>query len=417
MQNAILTSKVITKEALRVLHNEVVMVGLVRRDFDASFAQAGAKIGSTLRIRKPAQFGLRKGQQLQVQSFVETETTLTLSEQLGIDVEMTSAELTLDLNTFSEQVLKPQISRLAAGVEEFLMPVISSVGNFVFAGTAGNKIQFADMMASVTGLDKQTTPRDKGGRAFVVSPDHMAGYMDSVKGLFNPNSTIGDQYDEGQMLDSYGYKVKASNLIPNYPIIPSADGTLGGTAIAITGITLGGANETGGFTIATLTFSATTGASVLRDGTIFTINNCFQVNPETKKVYGNLQGFAVTGDYVIGSGATSVVVTLGFPVYVSGPLQNVSTTPAGAGSFIGSTSKELVQSIAFHREAFTLGCADLVLPSGVDMAARETGDGISMRLIRQYNAQTDQFPSRLDVIVGRRALRQEYAQRIIGGVA
>lgn len=417
MANAILTPKMITKEALRILHNQIVFTGSIRRDFDSSFANAGARIGSTLRIRKPAQFGLRDGQALNIQSFVETETTLTLSKQFGIDVEMTSAELTLDLNSFAEQVLKPQIARLATGVEDFaLANTIPKVGNFKLVGTAGTGIGFADVNASAVGLDKMTTPRD-GSRTFIVNPDHMQGYMDATKGLFNPNSTIADQYKSGQMQDAFGYVAKYSNLIPNYPIVPAASGVIGTAAIGPTAITLGGQDPvSGGYTTATLTFVATTGASVLKAGTIFTNAVSFNVNPENKKVYTDLYGFAVSADVAIASGATTAVVTLGSPVYTSGPLQNISATPTGSSVFIGSTAKELVQSIGFHKEAFTLGSADLVLPGGVDMAARESGDGVSMRLIRQYNSQTDQFPSRLDVIVGAQLLRPEYSFRLIGGV-
>lgn len=415
MANTILTPKMITKESLRILHNQIAFVGSIRRDFDSSFAQSGAKIGSSLRIRKPAQYGLRNGQALNVQSYTQTETSLVLTNQLGIDVEMSSSELTLDLNDFSEQVLKGQIARLATGVEELaLNACVNKVGNFKLVGTTGNTIAFADINSASIGLDKLTTPRD-GDRTFLVSPDHQAGYMDATKGLFNPSANIGKQYTTGAMSDAFGFVAKSSNLIPNYPKVPSKAGD-GVAAIDITGTTLGGAGVDGGFTTATLTFAATTGASVLRAGTIFTDADCFVVNPENKKVYTDLYGFAVAADVAIASGATSVVVTLGSPVYTSGVFQNVSAAPAGAGVFIGSPSKELVQSIGFHKEAFALGTADLVVPGGVDMAARESGDGISMRLVRQYNSSTDQFPSRFDVIVGAQILRPEYAYRVIGGV-
>lgn len=300
MANTILTPKMITKESLRILHNNIAFVGSIRRDFDASFANAGAKIGSTLRIRKPAMYTLRNGQALNVQSYVQTEGTLTLTNQLGIDVEMSSSELTLDLNDFAEQVLKGQIARLAAGIEELaLNQTVNKVGNFKLVGTVGTSIGFADINGASVGLDKLTTPRD-GNRTFLVSPDHQAGYMDATKGLFNPSANIGKQYTSGDLSDAFGFVAKSSNLIPNYPILPSASGVVDTATIAPTAITLGGAGVDGGFTTATLTFAATTGASVIKAGSIFIagtatgngtvaspytayVPSAFLVNPETKK--------------------------------------------------------------------------------------------------------------------------------------
>ena len=59
---------------------------------------------------------------------------------------------------------------------------------------------------------------------------------------------------------------------------------------------------------------------------------------------------------------------------------------------------------------------DLVLPEGVDMAARavDEASGISVRLVRQYDANEDNFITRLDVIYGWLAARPEFACRIMG---
>ena len=59
MANTILTPDVITREALRVLHEKLTFVGAINKQYDSSFAKSGAKIGDTLRIRKPAQFNNR----------------------------------------------------------------------------------------------------------------------------------------------------------------------------------------------------------------------------------------------------------------------------------------------------------------------------------------------------------------------
>ena len=55
MPNTILTATAVTREALRVLHQKLNFVGTITRDYDDRFAQSGAKIGDTLKIRLPNQ--------------------------------------------------------------------------------------------------------------------------------------------------------------------------------------------------------------------------------------------------------------------------------------------------------------------------------------------------------------------------
>ena len=52
------------------------------------------------------------------------------------------------------------------------------------------------------------------------------------------------------------------------------------------------------------------------------------------------------------------------------------------------------------------------MPSGVDWSARQVFDGISMRIVRQYDINNDKFPCRLDVLYGYKTLRQELACRL-----
>ena len=105
MSNTILTSSVITKEALRILHQKLNFIGSVNRAYDSSFAQSGAKIGDSLRIRLPNRYTVRSGATLSAQDTTETSTTLQVSTQKGVDLNFTSNELTLSLDDFSKRIL------------------------------------------------------------------------------------------------------------------------------------------------------------------------------------------------------------------------------------------------------------------------------------------------------------------------
>jgi hypothetical protein len=65
----------------------------------------------------------------------------------------------------------------------------------------------------------------------------------------------------------------------------------------------------------------------------------------------------------------------------------------------------------FHKEAFAFATADLVMPNGRDFAARQTLDGISMRIIRDYDINNDRFPCRIDLLYGYAVLRPQLACR------
>jgi hypothetical protein len=69
--------------------------------------------------------------------------------------------------------------------------------------------------------------------------------------------------------------------------------------------------------------------------------------------------------------------------------------------------------VVYHKDAFAFATADLPLPDGVHFAARKVQEGISMRVVRAYDINNDQFPCRIEVLYGYRAIRPEIACRIL----
>src|SRR5215469_5757206 len=129
--NTLLNLNMITAKALVILHQRLNFVGAVNRQYDDSFAQSGAKIGSALRIRLPVQFTTATGPALAIQNTVETNTTLTLTTQRHVDFSFSSQELTLNIDDFSARYLEPACAVLAANVEADALTMASSVYNTV----------------------------------------------------------------------------------------------------------------------------------------------------------------------------------------------------------------------------------------------------------------------------------------------
>jgi hypothetical protein len=114
MANRILTIDMITRESLRILENELVVTRNCNRQYDKSFAVEGAKIGDTLRIRLPDRVVVSDGAVFQNQAENQQYTTLTVSSQKHVGCSFTSAEMTMSLQDYSDTILKPRISQLAA---------------------------------------------------------------------------------------------------------------------------------------------------------------------------------------------------------------------------------------------------------------------------------------------------------------
>ena len=63
---------------------------------------------------------------------------------------------------------------------------------------------------------------------------------------------------------------------------------------------------------------------------------------------------------------------------------------------------------------YDLIIADLMMPQGVDMASRQVHNGISMRIVRQYDINNDRMPCRIDVLYGYSTIRPQMACRMWG---
>ena len=52
------------------------------------------------------------------------------------------------------------------------------------------------------------------------------------------------------------------------------------------------------------------------------------------------------------------------------------------------------------------------MPKGVDWGAREVFDGISLRIVRDYDINNDRLPTRVDILYGYKTLRPQLACRL-----
>lgn len=401
MGNSLLTIDMITRKSLEILENNLVLTRNINRQYDDSFAVQGAKIGSTLRIRLPDRALVTDGAALQVQDDNEQYTTLTVNSQKHIGVNFTTAELTMQLDDFAERVLKPRISQLASSIDADVANVFKSTFNSV--GTPGTTPATSlVLLQAQQKLNESAAPMSP--RYATVNPAANAGLVEGMKGLFNPTNTISRQFKNGMM----------------------GEGVLGFDEVnmsqSIKQFTTGSRNTTGTVTTTVSTQGQATiditgsGSQTLAAGDVFTIAGVYAVNPQTRESTGSLQQFVVTAANTASGGAYTSVAISPAIYTASNALATVDSFPQASAvvTFLGAASTQYPQNLVYHKDAYTFATADLLLPQGVDMASRQVHNGISLRVVRQYDINNDRMPCRIDVLYGYSAIRPQMATRLWG---
>lgn len=392
MSNTLLSTDKITRKALVVLHQKLNFIGSINRQYDDQFANREAQIGEQLRIRLPNQYTVRVGSTWSAPAIVESSVNLRVDRPRGVDMNFTDADLTLRIEDFSERFIEPAMAVLASHMENDALSMASSV--FQAVDNIGAALSTRPIATARRVLDEALAPPDK--RSCILSPRDEVDYIEATKNLMNPSNGIGDQFREGHINRFSGINFYANTLIPT----PTT-----GTSASATGYTVNGANQTGA------AVTVATGANTFAVGDVITFAGCFRVHPETKTSTGVLQQFVVTAAYAGGAGNVAVSPA----IVTTGARQNVSGSPTNGGAVVkvGGASAVYNPALVYHKDAFAFVTADLPLPKGTDMASRKTIDGISMRMIRDFNSTAGTYITRLDVLYGYAVLRPELACRIL----
>lgn len=407
MPNSLLTIDMITRESVRLFRNSNWFLRTIGRQFDSEFGRAGAKIGQQLRIRLPNDYTLRTGPLAVPQGTNEQNTVLVLGTQMGVDVSFSSAERALSLDDYSARILAPAVNVLAGGVAVGVMQQIAQASNFVqntdsagamISPTAGTWLEAGAI------LDQNGAPRND--RFIVLDPTTQARTVTSLMGLFNPQVRISEQYVRGTIsVDTLGFDWGFDQTV-----LMQTTGAYG------TAPTVAGANQTGSM------LAVTALAGPLNVGDSFTIAGVNACNRVTKANTGTLCQFVVTAP--VNAGATVIPIYPPIippatnpsppPPTVNVPFQTVMNSPAaGAAINMATPSGESYrQNFAYYAESVTLATGELELPRGVHEAARETYDGISMRMITDYAVLSDQFITRLDILWGSLMVRPEWCVKV-----
>lgn len=351
--NKILTPEIIAKEALMQLEANLVMAGLVHRDYSKEFVN----VGDTITIRKPAKFVAKNFLgQVEEQDLSEGSVPVKMDRYRDITVPITSKEMTLSIQDFSEQVVKPAMSAIATAVDEDCLAVgIQKAKNKVaISSTPAIK----DLANVGKALDKANAPRDNN-RNLVLGVDStykyntLAEFTDvSASGSSEAlrNATIGKAYT----MNTY--------MSQNAPAsVATTAGTV--TALKVTG-------TKGETKFACSDVTPTTGKLNAGD-----------------KIVVNGYVYTVSEDATAASGAIS-------ELKVEEKVVATITTAVSATPII----KE--HSLGFHRNGLALVTRALELPAGAAKAAIASANGLAVRVVYGYDQETKTDKISFDIIYG-----------------
>lgn len=418
MANNTLTADVIAKIALPILENELGVINKMYRAHEEEFSSTvnGYKKGDTISIRRPADFTIRSGATMSAQDVIEGKTTLVVDQQIGIDFQFTSTDLTLKVEDMAERIIKPAMSRIA---NELASDVLIQMyrGTYNLVGTQGTRVDsFSDFSKAPERMDEMAIPSDN--RHAILCPSDFWGLVGSQTALYAP-SLVGSAYRSGDLGDLGGLATMMSQVTPAHTV-----GPLGGTPL-VNGPTQNVSYDTAknAWTQNLITDGWTAAAaSRVKAGDVFTIYaagtsgaKLKMVNPKTKVATAIDQQFVVVSD---GSsdGSGNLTLTISPPIITSGPYQTVNVAPADNAGLVfdGTASTTYRQNLAFHKNAMALAVVPMEMPPAAYGGTRQSYKNLSVRLIPTYDATNDISKWRLDLLYGRKLIDPRLTVRFAG---
>lgn len=351
MGNMFLTPEVVAKEALMVLQSNLVMADLVHRDYSDEFVN----VGDTITVRKPAKFAAKNftGSTV-VQDITEGSEKVTMDHFRDVTVAVTSKQLSLDIADFSKQVVEPAMQAIAQAIDQDLLSVAISGAGKILTGNA-EKADLSDIAAMAKFLDTKNVPTQN--RRLVMCPEHKYRY--AMAENLSKVSYAGDNETLRDALLGRVYTLE-TYMDQNAPDTTAATP---GTATAFKVIGTAGKTH--------VTVSDLQGT--IKEGDAFILE-------------GYLYRFTLGG---------TGLLTIDQPLHKTFE-EPVAVTPINAPN-----------SVAFHRNGLALVTRNLALPMGASNAAYASSDGLTVRVVYDYDSNTKTDKISFDVIYGVKVLYSE----------
>lgn len=413
MPNTIVTPSLIAKEALMQLENNLVLANRVNRIYEKDFK--GGQ-GSTVSIRKPVKFVTSDGATRVNQDVEEKTTNVVVDQRKHVSWNFSTQDLTLSIEEYSERYIKPACVTLAQTMDKSGHNLYRSVWNSL--GTPGTTpADFASVGSVAQRMDEMAVPSDS--RTLILNPAARYAVAGNQLTLDSVGQMGKSAYEDAKVGKIAKFDVFDSQNIGYHTVgVGTGSPTVNGASQNVTYANAVGSNWSQ--TLVTTAWTAST-TGIVKAGDVITIAGVYAVNPVPgegstgKAVMPYLQQFTVLADANSGA-AGATTLTISPPIITSGPFQTVSAAPASGAPITirGTGAATYPQNIAFHKDAFALVTVPLEMPDGAAFKARESHNGLSIRVVKDYDIDADTDIIRLDILYGWKAVYPDLAARLWG---
>ena len=402
MANTLLTLDEITLEALDIFMTSCEAVKVMDQKHSKRFGNKGQQIGKSLRIRKPDPGTIRRNTTYASSDVKEEFDTLTLDKPYGSDFELTTEEMTLQINDVSDQIIKPRMHTLAANVDLDILKLMALNANHSVGTVGADPTKVATFTQAGAFLSNYAGPRGPGERHAFITADQEDLVSGSLREDFHTGAVISQQ-NKTAMMEGFRYGM-------NWHMDQSVYAMTTGSR-AKTGTLVNGATQSG----SSITVDALGSGKTAKAGEHVTFAAVKAINPVTKAPYAFLKQFVLTEDVA----ANGTVLKISPPMVLTGSHKNVSAGPAddAAVTFIGDASTATTKAILAHKQAVTIAFASL--QSAEDYGAKsvmkhDPETGIGMLCAAQYDIDNHKYKHRIDILAGFLAQRPEHIIGIWG---
>ncbi len=409
MPNALITPNIIAKEALMQLKNNLRFASLAHREYKNEFV----KVGDTVNIRKPVKFYTADGATRVNQDVEEANSPVKIDKRKHVSWKFSTQDLTLTVDKYSERYVKPAMITLAQTVDMAGAALYKKVWNSVGSpGTTPNS--YMAWAVAAQRLTEMAVPTSD--RRAIANTAAFHATAATLTTLNMPQLAM-KAWESGEIGNLAGFKTYESVNVATHTV-----GAFGGTPL------VNGASQNTTYAASKTTNSQdlitdgwTASAAILKEGDVITIAGVYAVNPVPgegttgKNVMPYLQQFVVRQD-VSSNGSGAATLKISPAIITSGPYQTVSAAPADNAAITvqGTASAKYPQNLTFHRDAFALVTVPLEMPDGANFKAREESDGLSVRVVKDYDINSDEDVIRVDIMFGWEAIYADLAARLPG---
>lgn len=375
MANTILTIDDIAREALMLLRSTLVGVKLFDRRYETNFT-GNEMIGDTIRIRRRGSGTVREfTSSITVDDITESNVNLVLEKHYDLSFAVTSKQWTLDLQNFSEQLLAPNVLKMAEQIDAYALtklkhlPHIAGTGETSFDGSTavlpGALPTTVGHLAAINRrLDELKVPMAE--RVQLVSPTYKQALL-SI-----------DTFVEADKRGDGGSALEGARMGQLMSMTHFMDQNVDSSTVHTAG-TMSTAALDGALAVGATSIPYDTGnlaAGTWKEGDIVTITG-----------YGNV---VVAADNTASSNAGTLTIVEPIKEVVADGAVMTMYDPAGTRTLHGA---------AFNPRAFAFAAVPLEIPMEAEGAVVSYED-LSIRLIRDYNITTKTSTISMDCLVG-----------------